>query len=205
MRTVFLIAALALSLQETSCSPEKPDPFPLLAEFDHGKIYVPMFQGIPENPPKSVVFYPVFVSHQKIDSDPFPLKGAFIDSRTDITIGDFSDTRGFLTTKGLIYSSEKERSVEPQVGFIFPADRPLKFDKAKSEYRSSDGLRAYKVVMLTSGEGGHYFVQFFEKEKCMKSADHYVYAGYDTVPNSDESFERANCGQALHPGDLKIW
>ena len=205
MRNLPLVAIFVLSFLETSCSPEKPAPFPLLAELDHGKIYVPMFHGIPENPPQSVVFYPVFKSDQNTESDPSPLKGAFIESRTDISIGDFSDTRGFFMTKGLIYSSEKELSVEPRVGFIFPADRPLKFNKAKSEYRSSDGLRAYRVVTLTSGEGGHYFVQFFEKERCVMSADHYVYAGYDTVPDSNESFERANCGQVIHPEDLKIW
>jgi len=31
------------------------------------------------------------------------------------------------------------------------------------------------------------------------SADHYVYEGYDTVPDSNEKLERANCGQVIHP------
>jgi hypothetical protein len=149
MKVVLLVAIFALSFLENSCFPEKPDPFPLLAEFDHGKIDVPMFQAMPGYPPGSIVFYPVFMSDKKIDSDPFPLKGTFVESRTDIAVGDFSDTREFLMRKGLIYSSEKE--------------------------------------------------------KCMKSADHYLYAGYDTVPDSDENFERANCRQALHPEDLRIW
>jgi|SRR5712671_6333158 len=87
MKNVLLVAIFAMSFLETSCSPET---------FDHRKTYVPMFHGIPENPPQSVVFYPVFKSDQNTESDPSSLKGAFIESRTDISIGDFSDTRGIL-------------------------------------------------------------------------------------------------------------
>ena len=124
MKIVLVVVTLALPLYVSACSSRKV-PNPLLAQIENGKIYVPMYPGIPQNPPKNVVFYPVYVDFyaNKPVRDHSPLRALFSESRRDIAAGDFSDKRGFFTRTGLVYSPVKQITSERQLGFLDCKDR----------------------------------------------------------------------------------
>lgn len=180
----------------------KAEPFPVLAQLEGGRIYVPLFEVMNQKPTNQVVFYPVYLWGRPKNSS--PINAVFSEIRSDISVADFSMIRGFLTQRGLVYIPKAER-VGYELGFLLPASKRLTFDQSTLEYRTPNGTSGYKVVMVSSHEGVHYILQSFQNGKCIASADYYVYAGYDTEPSPEGEFERTNCGEKISPANFKSW
>ena len=192
MRILVSALFIALTLVTVSKAAE-PRPFPEFAEVREGKVYVPLSEQPAQLPKANVVFYPNLYNGEPKEA---PVEAVFLEVRNDIEEGFFNKFRGYMTTSAVVYKLKEDRAGY-RVGFILPAKINMVFDQKSSQYRTKRGDLAYRVEGVSSQEGGHYIIQRFEKGKCTASADHYLYAGYDTEPSPEGEFEKANCGEKM--------